>query len=102
MNQKLISLAQKWLGINKELTTVCLFVANRIQKARKIPENTPHSVAAGIVYFVSQVCHLNISKKQVNTISEISEVTINKCYKKLQLIHKTDQLIPSIILQKYK
>lgn len=89
------------LGINKELTTVCLFVANRIQKARKIPENTPHSVAAGIVYFVSQVCKLNISKNQVNTISEISEVTINKCYKKLQLIHKTDQLIPSIILQKY-
>jgi len=89
------------LGINKELTTVCLFVANRIQKARKIPENTPHSVAAGIVYFVSQVCHLNISKKHVNIISEISEVTINKCYKKLLTIHTTDQLIPTVILTKY-
>jgi len=89
------------LGINKELTTVCLFVASRIQKARKIPENTPHSVAAGIVYFVSQICKLNISKKQVNIISEISEVTINKCYKKLIAIHKSDQLIPSIILSKY-
>ena len=80
---------------------MCLFVASRIQKARKIPENTPHSVAAGIVYFVSQVCKLNISKKQVNIISEISEVTINKCYKKLVAIHKSDQLIPSIILSKY-
>ncbi len=89
------------LGINKELTTVCLFVAKRVSDARKIPENTPHSVAAGIVYFVAQVCKLNISKKNVNIISEISEVTINKCYKKLLAIHKSDQLIPSVILSKY-
>ena len=33
------------------------------------------------------------------TVSEISEVTINKCYKKLDK-HKKD-LIPSIILNKY-
>ena len=58
-------------------------------------------MAAGIVYFVAQVCKLNISKKNVNIISEISEVTINKCYKKLLAIHKSDQLIPSVILSKY-
>ena len=33
-----------------------------------MPENTPHSVAAGIVYFISQECNLNISKKQVNNM----------------------------------
>jgi len=89
------------LGINKELTMVCLFVANRIQKANKIPENTPHSVAAGIIYFVAQICGLNISKKDVNHTSEISEVTINKCFKKLNTIHIAEQLIPSCILAKY-
>lgn len=90
------------LGINKELTTVCLFVANRIHKANKIPENTPHSVAAGIIYFVAQTCRLNISKKAVNNISEISEVTINKCYKKLTKIHDNESgLIPTCILNKY-
>lgn len=89
------------LGINSELTTVCLFVANRIQKSQYIPENTPHSVAAGIVYFVSQICKLNISKSNVNSISEISEVTINKCYKKLLSIHNQEKLIPSMILAKY-
>jgi transcription initiation factor TFIIB len=89
------------LGINKELTKVCLFVASRIQKNNKIPENTPHSVAAGIIYFVAQTCKLNISKRSVNKISEISEVTINKCYKKLNKIHLEEKLIPSMILIKY-
>ena len=87
------------LGLNKELTKVCLFVAHKISQKNLIPENTPHSVAAGIVYFVAQSCNLNISKKNVNKCSEISEVTINKCYKKLDKI-KTE-LIPQIILKKY-
>lgn len=89
------------LGINAELTTVCMFVANKIQKGNRIPENTPHSVAAGIIYFVAQICKLNINKRNLNEISEISEVTINKCYKKCMLIHAKTQLIPSCILKKY-
>ena len=87
------------LSLNKELTMVCKFVANKIEKEHIIPENTPHSVAAGIVYFVSQCCNLNVSKKMVNNCSEISEVTINKCYKKLEKIK--DKLIPNVILKKY-
>ncbi len=87
------------LGLNKELTKVCLFVAHKISQKNLIPENTPHSVAAGIVYFVAQTCNLNISKKNVNKCSEISEVTINKCYKKLDKIK--EDLIPKIILKKY-
>ena len=87
------------LNLNNEITKVCLFVAINIQMKNIIPENTPHSVAAGIVYFVSQSCHLNITKRDVNNVSEISEVTINKCYKKLDEIK--DTLIPSVILNKY-
>ncbi len=88
------------LNINKELTKVCQFLAKKIEKDNKMPENTPHSVAAGIVYFIAQECNLNISKRQVNKCSEISEVTINKCYKKLNIM-KND-LIPQIILKKYE
>ena len=87
------------LNINNELTKVCIFVAHRISENNLIPENTPHSIAAGIVYFVSQMCNLNVNKRDVNSVSRISEVTINKCYKKLEKI-KND-LIPSVILQKY-
>ena len=87
------------LSINNELTNVCKFIAIRIEKNNLIPENTPHSIAAGIVYFIAQVCNLNISKKSINLVSEISEVTINKCFKKLESIK--DMLIPKKILEKY-
>jgi len=87
------------LNINNELTKLCQFIAMKIDKNNMIPENTPHSVAAGIIYFVGQTCNLNISKKDVRGISEISEVTITKCYKKLENIQ--EQLIPKTILQKY-
>lgn len=87
------------LNINNELTKLCQFIAFRIEQKNLIPENTPHSVAAGIIYFVSQTCNLNISKKDVNNVSEISEVTINKCYKKLQKI--SGVLLPEKIKDKY-
>ena len=73
------------LNINKELTKLCLFIAMLINNKNIVPENTPHSIAAGIVYFVAQVCSLNISKRDIHVISEISEVTINKCFKKKNL-----------------
>ncbi len=87
------------LNLNKELTKLCKFLAIKIEKEDLIPENTPHSVAAGIVYFVSQCCNLNVSKKDVNNCSEISEVTINKCFKKLNKIK--NNIMPNIILKKY-
>tara|TARA_B100001287_G_scaffold78168_1_gene65023 strand:+ start:1383 stop:2426 length:1044 start_codon:yes stop_codon:yes gene_type:complete len=88
------------LNINIELTKLCSFIAIRLVKNNLIPENTPHSIAAGIVYFVSQECNLNVSKQNINAISGISEVTINKCYKKL--LTMKDVLIPKVILEKYK
>ena len=52
------------LGINNELTKVCKFIALIIEKRDLIPENTPHSIAAGIVYYTAQLCNLNICKKR--------------------------------------
>ena len=88
------------LNINQELTMLCKFIANKITSNNLIPENTPHSIASGIIYFVSHVCNLNISKREINNISKISEVTINKCFKKLEVIK--DELVPKIILEKYQ
>lgn len=87
------------LSINEELTRVCQFIAVMIEKQNLIPENTPHSIASGIIYFVACMCHLPITKKDVNRISDMSEVTINKCYKKLYEMR--DKLIPKMILSKY-
>jgi len=87
------------LNINTELTKLCKFVSMKIEKTNLMPENTPHSIAAGVVYFISQNCKLNVTKKDVKIISEISEVTINKCFKKLEKIKK--ELLPASILNKY-
>jgi len=87
------------LNINTELTKVCKFIALRIHTNNLIPENTPHSIAAGIIYFIAQSCNVSITKKEVSTISEISEVTINKCYKKM--LDMSQNLIPKAILEKY-
>jgi transcription initiation factor TFIIB len=87
------------LSINDELTKLCQFIAVMIEKQNLIPENTPHSIASGIIYFVACMCHLSITKKDVNRVSDMSEVTINKCYKKLYDMR--DKLIPKMILLKY-
>ena len=87
------------LSINAELTKLCQFIAIKIESKGMIPENTPQSIAAGVVYFIIQLCKLNVSKKDVKNISEISEVTINKCYKKIDKL-KGD-LIPESLLKKY-
>ena len=87
------------LNINSELTKLAQFIAKIIENKNLIPENTPPSIAAGIIYFICQICKLNISKGDVNNISEISEVTINKCYKKLDNIKF--ELIPPVLVKKY-
>jgi transcription initiation factor TFIIB len=88
------------LNINNELTKLSQFIAMKIEKMDMMPENTPHSIAAGVVYFISQICKLNVSKKDVKNVSEISEVTINKCFKKIEKMK--DDLVPAVILNKYK
>ena len=88
------------LNINSELTKLCQFIAIKIEKTNLMPENTPHSIAAGVIYFIAQLCNLNISKRDVKNISEISEVTINKCYKKMEKM--TETLVPLVILKKYE
>ncbi len=89
------------LNINNELTRLCQFISMKIEKMDVMPENTPPSIAAGVVYFVSQICKLNISKRDVKNVSEISEVTINKCFKKLEKIKEEMELIPASIRKKY-
>jgi transcription initiation factor TFIIB len=90
------------LNMNKELTKLCQFISMKIEKINGMPENTPPSIAAGIIYLVVQICNLNITKRDVKNVSEISEVTVNKCYKKLENIVNQQQIIPQSILKKYK
>jgi transcription initiation factor TFIIB len=89
------------LNINNELTKLCQFISMKIEKMNIMPENTPPSISAGIVYFIAQLCKLNISKKEIKNVSEISEVTISKCHKKIEKLSKEENIIPGVILKKY-
>jgi transcription initiation factor TFIIB len=87
------------LNMNPELILLSKFIAKKIEENNIINDNTPTSIAAGIIYFISQNCNLNINKTDIKQICGVSEVTINKCFKKLENIKSN--LIPSCILEKY-
>ena len=87
------------LHMNDELTKLAKFVCNKIERLNLINDNAPHSIAAGIIYFICNVCNMEVSKNDIKGICGVSEVTINKCYKKIEPL--TNQLVPSVILQKY-
>jgi transcription initiation factor TFIIB len=87
------------LNVNQELTMLSKFIAMKVEQNSIITDNIPHAIAAGIIYFIGQNCRLNISKLDIKQVTGVSEVTINKCFKKLEAIR--DNLIPTKILEKY-
>lgn len=87
------------LNISQDFIKLCEFISLLVKNNNMMSENTPHSVAAGIIYLVIQTFELYISKKDIHKVSGISEVTINKCYKKL--LEKRKTLIPATFLAKY-
>jgi transcription initiation factor TFIIB len=72
------------LNMSIHFTKLANFIAKQIEKNELIQENTPHAVAAGIIFFISYEFELNITKKNIQDISDTSEVTINKCFKKIE------------------
>lgn len=88
------------LNIPNEQAVLAKFIAKKVENNSIVCDNTPQSSAAGIVFFVSQICNLNITKVEIKNVCCVSEVTINKCYKKLDSIR--EQLVPKCILDKYQ
>lgn len=86
------------LCMSSELVKLACFIAMKVQRENLIPENTPHSVAAGVVYFVAALTNAAVTKRDVHSASDISEVTINKCYKKLEGFK--DKLVPPSFLMR--
>ena len=87
------------LNMNQELTMLSIFIAKKVEENNIITDNIPHAIAAGITYFIAQNCQQNVSKQDIKAVSGVSEVTINKCFKKLEAIK--DKLVPRSILEKY-
>lgn len=63
-----------------EIKEVCnIAIRNNI-----ITENTPPSIASGSIYFYIKNKEIDINRKNISDVCKISEVTINKCAKKLE------------------
>jgi len=61
----------------KKICSICL-------KNNIIANNTPQSIASGCIYFYIKINNLITTKKDLAGICKISEVTINKCFKKIE------------------
>lgn len=88
------------LNFNPEQTMLAKFITKKIEQQHMITDNIPHAIAAGIIFFVAHNCNNSITKHDIKVISGVSEVTINKCFKKLETYK--DTLIPAVIREKYK
>ncbi len=71
------------LNIEEKYILLMKLICKKVQKLPDISENTPPAIASGIIYLICYLCKLNITKKNISDICKISEVTINKCFKKL-------------------
>lgn len=72
------------LNMNYEHIMECKQFANVLEENDIITENSPTSIAAGIIYYFTTVKQLDLNKKQIAEACEVSEVTITKCFKRLQ------------------
>lgn len=85
---------------NEELILFAKFVAYKIEKDRLITDNTPQAIASGIIQFINCTCQCNIPKNEILQKCEISDVTLNKCYKKICKLR--EHVLPKDIVVKYK
>ena len=72
------------LNIDKTQREICKVIVKKIELNEILSDSTPPSMAAGSIYTCNHYYNWGISKKDLSTICEISQVTISKCFKKLQ------------------
>lgn len=89
------------LDLSQDQNLLAKFIAFQVETKELIPDNRPQAIAAGILYFVSHHCQLPYTKMDIRTKlgDEASEVTINKCFKKLNDYKK--ELLPTWVAVKY-
>lgn len=71
------------LQIPNEIYKKIVNVTEFFEENKLVLDNVPASIAASIIFMVITLNNLNISKNEISKASQISEVTIGKCYKKL-------------------
>ncbi|BCS83002.1 putative transcription initiation factor IIb-like protein [Cotonvirus japonicus] len=71
------------LKINKCNMDIAVRIANNCCRMKLASDHNPQSVAAGSILVTILYCNLNIDKKEISKLFGISDVTIDKIYKKI-------------------
>lgn len=82
-----------------KIIDLCLYIIEKANEFAIVAENAPPSISSGVIYLVTVICNLDLTKKRISEVCEISEVTINKCFKKL--FDFKEHLIPCEIISEY-
>ena len=72
------------LSLTKKEIDIVLKISELCQELHLISDNTPPSMAAGCIYLYIKKRGLETTKKEISDVCKISEVTVNKCYKKIE------------------
>lgn len=72
------------LGLTPEFQDVCRTVINIVEGLDIACDNTPPSLAVSIICFCGGVFGLQMNKKEIAKVCDISQITINKCCHKLE------------------
>jgi hypothetical protein len=68
-------------------------IADRVEDLDLCPENMPPSLAAGVLALILHSAKvLDISNEAIAKVCEVSEGTLTKCLKKLELAVKAKQI----------
>jgi transcription initiation factor TFIIB len=62
-------------------------ISENINKLDLASTHEPPSVAAGCILLVANIYHLDLTKKQISDIFQISDVTISKTYRRIHPYH---------------
>jgi transcription initiation factor TFIIIB Brf1 subunit/transcription initiation factor TFIIB len=76
------------LNLSKEVIDMAKNVSDNIHKLDIASTHEPPSVAAGSILLVCNLLKIDINKKLISTVFEISDVTISKTYRKIYPYHK--------------
>lgn len=89
------------LNVPHEMCHLCNFIAKKIQREMLLgEENTPQSLAAGIIFFVIRMNDLSITKGDLRSVCNVSEVTLTKCARKVFFIR--DKVVPRMLFSEEK
>jgi transcription initiation factor TFIIIB Brf1 subunit/transcription initiation factor TFIIB len=92
----------KKMDIDKKYIEIAKDICNNIHKLDIASTHEPPSIAAGCILLVANTYNINISKKQISEIFDISDVTISKTYRKIHPYYKIilNNKVTDLILQK--